>query len=810
MNIFRDPRWGRGHETYGEDPYLTATLGRAYVEGLQGDGDTMKAAACAKHFAVHSGPEALRHEFDAEVSQKDLEETYLPAFKALVKEAHVEAVMGAYNRVNGEPCCGSTTLIKNKLRNEWGFEGHFVSDCWAIRDFHENHMVTGTPMESAAMALNAGCDLNCGNTYLHILNAYYHGMVTEEAITEAAVRLFTTRFLLGLFDGSEYDKIPYTKVECEEHLRIAHRAALESIVLLKNENGILPLKKEEIKTIGVIGPNADSRAALIGNYHGTSSEYVTVLEGIRNCAGDGIRIFYSQGSDLFRDKTEALARDMDRIAEAVTVAENSDVVILCLGLDETLEGEEGDTGNSYASGDKEDLQLPLCQRRLMEAVAKTGKPVVLCMLAGSDIDMSFANKHFKAILQLWYPGACGGNAVAEILFGKESPSGKLPVTFYETLEELPPFEDYSMEGRTYRYMKGKAQYPFGYGLTYGKAEVDSMVVSETETGADVSVQVKNTGERDICEVLQIYIKCEDSVYSVPNPQLCGFQRVWLHRGECRTLLVNIPKKAFTVVDEKGDRITGGKHYTIYAGFSQPDLRSEELTGMSPVKVEFREKGRLNLRMEKAMKINLDSPVIVFLTTVADFMILNILFILCCAPVITIGPAVSALYTITMREARHEGGYIFKPFFKAFKNNFKQAFLLSILYLIIGAIFVFGVKFWIEKPEFSTVNQVILVITGVFAVIFIFSLFYVFALIARFDNTIFKTAKNAVILAVFNLRETILLTLIHVIVIVLMIFTKGIWIFMMVGGFSVCAYINSLLFIRVFRQYEKIEGGNQDD
>ena len=262
VNIFRDPRWGRGHETYGEDPYLTATLGRAYVEGLQGDGDTMKAAACAKHFAVHSGPEALRHEFDAEVSQKDLEETYLPAFKALVKEAHVEAVMGAYNRVNGEPCCGSTTLIKNKLRNEWGFEGHFVSDCWAIRDFHENHMVTGTPMESAAMALNAGCDLNCGNTYLHILNAYYHGMVTEEAITEAAVRLFTTRFLLGLFDGSEYDKIPYTKVECEEHLRIAHRAALESIVLLKNENGILPLKKEEIKTIGVIGPNADSRAAL--------------------------------------------------------------------------------------------------------------------------------------------------------------------------------------------------------------------------------------------------------------------------------------------------------------------------------------------------------------------------------------------------------------------------------------------------------------------------------------------------------------------------------------------------------------------
>ncbi|MBM6854615.1 glycoside hydrolase family 3 C-terminal domain-containing protein [Mediterraneibacter glycyrrhizinilyticus] len=589
VNIFRDPRWGRGHETYGEDPCLTATLGKAYVEGLQGNGETMKAAACAKHFAVHSGPEALRHEFNAEVSQKDMEETYLPAFKALVEDAHVEAVMGAYNCVNGEPCCGSKTLIKNKLRGEWNFEGHFVSDCWAIRDFHENHMVTGTPMQSAAMALNAGCDLNCGNTYLHILNAYHHGMVTEEAITEAAVRLFTTRFMLGLFDGSEYDKIPYSKVECSEHLLIAHKAALESIVLLKNENGILPLKENEIKTLGIIGPNADSRAALIGNYHGTSSEYVTVLEGVRRYVGDEIRIIYSQGCDLFKNKTEPLAQDMDRLSEAVTVAQNSDVIILCLGLDETLEGEEGDTGNSYASGDKEDLQLPLCQRRLMEVVAQTGKPVILCMMAGSDIDLSFAQKHFEGILQLWYPGARGGNAVAEILFGKESPSGKLPVTFYETLSELPSFEDYSMSGRTYRYMKGKAQYPFGYGLTYGKAEVRSVEVVETETGANVFVKVENTGERDICEVLQIYIKCENSIYAVPNPQLCGFCRVKLYKEERKTLQVHIPGEAFTVVDEEGRHIAGGKHYTIYAGFSQPDAKSEELMGMSPVKVEFRKR-----------------------------------------------------------------------------------------------------------------------------------------------------------------------------------------------------------------------------
>ncbi len=286
--------------------------------------------------------------------------------------------------INILPEYTSKTLIENKLRKEWKFEGHFVSDCWAIRDFHENHMVTGTPMESAAMALNAGCDLNCGNTYLHVLNAFYHGLVTEETITEAAVRLFTTRFLLGLFDGSEYDDIPYTMVECSEHLKTAHRATLESIVLLQNKNSILPLKKEHISTIGVIGPNADSRAALIGNYHGTSSEYVTVLEGIRRYAGDEVRILYSEGCDLFRDKTEPLAQDLDRLSEAVTVAENSDIVILCLGLDETLEGEEGDTGNSYASGDKADLQLPYCQRKLMEAVAETKKPVVVCMMAGSD------------------------------------------------------------------------------------------------------------------------------------------------------------------------------------------------------------------------------------------------------------------------------------------------------------------------------------------------------------------------------------------------------------------------------------------
>lgn len=357
VNIFRDPRWGRGHETYGEDPYLTGELGAAFVDGLQGDGEYLKAAGCAKHFAVHSGPEALRHKFDAKASKKDMRETYLPAFEKLVKRAKVEAVMGAYNRTNGEPCCGSKTLMEDILRGEWNFEGHYVSDCWAIRDFHTNHMVTDTAEESAAMALKAGCDVNCGNTYLHIMKAYEQGLVSEEDITLAAERLFTTRFLLGLFDETEYDKIGYDKLECREHLALADRAAAESVVLLKND-GILPLKKENLKAIGVIGPNANSRAALIGNYHGTSSRYITVLEGIQDAVGENIRVYYSEGCHLFKDRVESLGLRQDRISEAVAVAKNSDVVILCLGLDETLEGEEGDTGNSYASGDKVDLLLP--------------------------------------------------------------------------------------------------------------------------------------------------------------------------------------------------------------------------------------------------------------------------------------------------------------------------------------------------------------------------------------------------------------------------------------------------------------------
>ena len=588
VNIFRDPRWGRGHETYGEDPYLTGELGKAYVEGLQGDGEYLKAAACAKHFAVHSGPEALRHKFDAKATKKDMYETYLPAFEKLVKEAKVEAVMGAYNRTNGEPCCGSPALQKI-LRTDWGFEGHFVSDCWALRDFHTQHMVTDTAEESAALAIKNGCDVNCGNTYLHLLRALEQGLITEEDLTRSAERLFTTRYLLGLFDKTEYDEIGLDKVECKEHLKLADEATAKSVVLLKND-GILPLNKKKLKAVGVVGPNANSRAALIGNYHGTSSRYITVLEGIQDALGEDVRVYYSEGSHLYKEKVENLSAGPDRISEALAVADYSDVLIVCLGLDESLEGEEGDTGNSYASGDKLDLLLPESQRKLLTAMVETGKPVILINMTGSAMDLRYAQKHCAAVLQAWYPGARGGRVIADLLLGELSPSGKLPVTFYQDTEALPAFEDYSMEGRTYRYIKEEPLYPFGYGLTYGDIRMQSVALEgkTVEAGSTVEVAAKgfteaevlveNCGEKAAEEVVQIYIHAEESENATPHGKLCGFERVALEAGEKKLVTVLLDKDALTVVNEEGERLVEGKRFAVSAGFGQPDKRTAELTG----------------------------------------------------------------------------------------------------------------------------------------------------------------------------------------------------------------------------------------
>ncbi len=593
VNIFRDPRWGRGHETYGEDPYLTGELGEAFVEGLQGDGEYLKAAACAKHFAVHSGPEALRHHFDAEVNDKDLWETYLPAFEKLVKKANVEAVMGAYNRTNGEPCCGHKVLMEDILRGQWGFEGHYVSDCWAVRDFHTNHMVTATAEESAALALKTGCDVNCGNTYLHMLSAYEQGLVTEEDITIAAERLFTTRFLLGLFDETEYDNIGYDAIECKEHLELADRATAEGVVLLKN-NGVLPLKKDSLKSIGVVGPNANSRVALVGNYHGTSSRYITVLEGIQDAVSEETRVYYSEGCHLFKDRVEHLGWRQDRISEAVSVAKNSDVVILCVGLDETLEGEEGDTGNSYASGDKTDLLLPEVQRELIEAVLKVGKPTIVLNMTGSAMDLRYEQEHADAILQVWYPGARGGKVIADMLFGELSPSGKLPITFYKDTADLPDFEDYSMKGRTYKYLTGEPLYPFGYGLSYGDAAIGAVTVNgqavaggagvavDTSAEVTVAVTVENKSNIALGEVVQIYIKDVTSEYAPTAGKLCGFARVNLAAGEKKQVSVVLDEDAFTVVNNQGQKIKDGKQFTVSVGFGQADARTAALTGKEAI------------------------------------------------------------------------------------------------------------------------------------------------------------------------------------------------------------------------------------
>ena len=586
VNIFRDPRWGRGHETYGEDPFLTGTLAVPFIKGIQGDGEYMKAAACAKHFAVHSGPEGERHFFDAKASKKDLEETYLPAFEACVKEGNVEAVMGAYNRTNGEPCCANKPLMVDLLRGKWGFKGHFVSDCWAIRDFHENHKVTATAEESVKLALEMGCDVNCGCTYQKMMNAYRAGLITEEQITESAVRLFTTRFLLGMFDKTEYDNIPFTVVECDEHQKVASRAAAESIVLLKND-GLLPLDKTKLKTIGVVGPNADSRIALQGNYHGTSSRFVTVLEGIEDKVEGSARVLYSEGCDLWKPNISNLSDQdyPDRLSEVQTIADYSDVMVVVVGLDENLEGEEGDAGNQFASGDKVNLELPIPQRQLLNSALACGKPTIVINMSGSSINLGVAQDKAAAVIQAWYPGAKGGRDVADILFGDVSPSGKLPVTFYKSADDLPDFKDYSMKNRTYRYFEGTPLYPFGYGLTYGKCsakDVDVELIKDEKgefAGAKVTATVVNEGKRDTDEVVQIYIKDTGFELAIPNPSLCGFKRVHLAAGEEKKVVVDIDRKAFTSVDEEGVRDLFSKNFTIYAGTSQPDKRSEELTGV---------------------------------------------------------------------------------------------------------------------------------------------------------------------------------------------------------------------------------------
>jgi len=591
VNIFRDPRWGRGQETYGEDPYLSGRLGVGFIKGIQGnDPKYLKAAACAKHFAVHSGPENIRHEFDAVVSDKDLWETYLPAFEACVKEAKVEAVMGAYNRTNGEPCCASKLLMDDILRGKWKFKGHYVSDCWALLDFHEHHKITKNAEESAVLGLERGCDVNCGVVYMHVLSAIEKGLLDEKYVDRAVTRLMTTRLKLGMFDKiEEFDSIPYSANDTDEHKRINLLAARKTMTLLKN-NGILPLDKEKIDSVAVIGPNADDRMMLIGNYHGTASEYITPLEGIRRHLNGEARINYAVGCHKFKDHEEDLAHKDDRISEAVIAAKNSSVAIVCVGLDETMEGEEFHDSNAFGSGDRIGLALPESQQRLIKAVQATGTPTVLVLCAGSAIDLMWADENLDAIVNAWYPGAQGGLALAEMLFGKFSPAGRLPVTFYKDTKDLPDFLDYSMKGRTYRYLEKEPLYPFGFGLGYTNFVYSDLELGTKEIEAGetlrLAVTVSNIGDMNADEVVQCYIRDEDASAEVPNFSLCGFQRHRIKAGRSIRFEMEISPQSMYLVKENGERVIEPGKFTLFVGGTAPDSRSEKLTGTKPLSIEF--------------------------------------------------------------------------------------------------------------------------------------------------------------------------------------------------------------------------------
>ncbi len=510
INIFRDPRWGRGQETYGEDPYLTGRMGTAYVKGMQGNGKYRKTDATLKHYAAHSGPEGVRHTFNSVVNKKDLYETYLWAFKYCIDNADPSAVMGAYNLVNGEHSCASKTMLGDILFGEFGFEGYVVSDCGAICDMNKHHKITENEAESAALAVNNGCHLNCGHAYKWLKTAVTLGLIDEDTITKAVEKLFTARFRLGMFDDDcEYDKIPYSVVECDKHIELNRKMAQESVVLLKN-NGILPLKEQ--KTVAVIGPTADDKTVLLANYNGTPSKYTTLLRGIQEASD--VRVIYSGGCEIVRPIDTGWESDLTN--EAIIAAKQADVVIMCMGLNPSLEGEESDEYNGYNSSDKLTLDLPPVQRKLIERVIEVGKPTVFVNVSGSCINLSYEKEHCDAVIQCFYPGAEGGNALADILFGKVSPSGRLPVTFYKSIDDLPDFEDYSMENRTYKFYKGEPVFEFGYGLTY--SEIEEEWLDEN------TVLIKNKGEYDVnYSVLKFEY--------IPHKNLCGFKKVFVKAGD---------------------------------------------------------------------------------------------------------------------------------------------------------------------------------------------------------------------------------------------------------------------------------------
>ncbi len=585
INIFRDSRWGRGQETYGEDPYLTARIGVAFVKGLQGnDPKYLKVISTTKHFAVHSGPEPLRHRFDAWCSEQDLYETYLPAFEALIREGKASSVMGAYNRVYNVPCCASDLLLDEILRKKWGFQGYVVSDCGAIWDMYKGHALVADAEKASVLGVKAGCDLTCGDEYGSLVDAVKTGYISEALINQSVKRLFTARVRLGMFDPDQdvpYSAIPFTENDNEGNRLLARKVAQQSIVLLKNDNNTLPLS-QNIKSMVVIGPYADNLSVLLGNYNGTPSNPVTLLQGIKNRAGKKIIVNYIMGVPPMEDDTNH--RDIINHSplspseqKALNLASTSDVIIFVGGISPNLEGEEMKVEiKGFSGGDRTSLDIPDNQTELLKKLNKTGKPVILVLTGGSALSFIWAKDNLPAILDVWYPGEEGGNALADILFGDYNPAGRLPITFYKSVNDLPAFEDYSMKGRTYRYFNGDPLFPFGFGLSYTSFSYSALTLSKSTVSPSdtimISLKLKNTGDYDGDEVVQVYSKRPANGTLQPIKSLVAFQRIGTKKGEEQTVSIPLVIRELRQWDySKNDYSVVPGNYDILVGASSADI-----------------------------------------------------------------------------------------------------------------------------------------------------------------------------------------------------------------------------------------------
>jgi beta-glucosidase len=576
VNLFRDARWGRGQETYGEDPYLTSRIGVSFVKGLQGDHPQfLKSAAMAKHYAVHSGPEALRHEFDAQVSMKDLWETYLPAFEALVTEADVEGIMGAYNRTNGDPCCAHPYLMQEVLRKQWGFDGYFVSDCWAIVDFHSGHKIVETAPEAAALALNTGCNLNCGSTYPELLASIEQGLTTEKMVDQNLRELLPTRFRLGLFDpigSGPYDQIGPEVIGCDAHLKLSREAATKSIVLLKNKDQALPLSKD-INSVFVCGPTAAHAQALLANYYGVSNNLQTIVEGVVGKVSPHTSVKYRQGALLDE-------KNRNPIDWFSGVAAESDVTIACVGISQLIEGEEGESIASRHKGDRVDIGLPANQIEFLKTLRGKAKKLIVVMTGGSAIACPEVYEMADAFLYVWYPGEQGGSAIGDLIFGDAVPSGRLPITVPMSVEDLPPYEDYAMANRTYRYMEKEPLFPFGFGLSYTTFTYSDLKLSSEKikmgSSVEVEVTITNRGKYRGEEVVQLYISDVAASVSVPVYSLKGFERISLWPGASKKVHFTITEEMMQLVNEQGDSVLEKGEFKVMIGGSTPSRRSIEL------------------------------------------------------------------------------------------------------------------------------------------------------------------------------------------------------------------------------------------